>query len=167
MTPPDPTPSGHGGLPRHPRGAARPHGDEDLHVGGQVPNDSRHPRVGRGSAPGLTPRVGHQPRGVPRHPRGAANRRLAGTPEAGNLASSGRLDPHEGAALTGHSGTGPSDVDRQSRGADCGRLTVRLEVHLLAGEAGRALAAAQGCALSALLASVAEVEVGQGEEVSP
>ena len=46
-------------------------------------------------------------------------------------------------------------------------LRVRLEVRLVGGEAGRALAAAQGRALSALLASVGEVEVEGGVEVSP
>ena len=46
-------------------------------------------------------------------------------------------------------------------------LGVRCQVHLVGGEGGRALAAAQGRALSALLATLAEVEVGQGEEVSP
>lgn len=47
------------------------------------------------------------------------------------------------------------------------RIVVRMEVRLVGGEAGRALAAAQGRALSALLASLDETEVGQGEEVSP
>jgi hypothetical protein len=42
-----------------------------------------------------------------------------------------------------------------------------MEVRLLTGEAGRALAAAQGRALAALGASVGEVEVEGGEEVSP
>lgn len=46
-------------------------------------------------------------------------------------------------------------------------LGVRYEVRLVDGEAGRALAAAQGKALAALLATLAETEVGQGEEVSP
>jgi hypothetical protein len=46
-------------------------------------------------------------------------------------------------------------------------LAVRCRVRLVGGEAGRALAATQGRALSALLASLGEVEVGQGEEVSP
>ncbi|HUY23559.1 MAG TPA: hypothetical protein VMV22_14600 [Acidimicrobiales bacterium] len=46
-------------------------------------------------------------------------------------------------------------------------LTVRCQVRLMGGEAGRALAAAQGRALSALLASLAETEVGQDEEVLP
>lgn len=46
-------------------------------------------------------------------------------------------------------------------------LAVRCQVHLVGGEAGRALAAAQGRALAALLATLADVEVGQGEEVSP
>jgi hypothetical protein len=46
-------------------------------------------------------------------------------------------------------------------------LSVTLRVRLVGGEAGRAIAAAQGRALAALLASLAEAEVGQGEEVSP
>ncbi len=46
-------------------------------------------------------------------------------------------------------------------------LTVHCQVRLVGGEAGRALAATQGRALSALLASLCETEVGQGEEVSP
>jgi len=46
-------------------------------------------------------------------------------------------------------------------------LTVRCQVRLVGGEAGQALAAAQGRALVALLATLADVEVGQGEEVSP
>jgi hypothetical protein len=46
-------------------------------------------------------------------------------------------------------------------------LAVHCQVRLVGGEAGWALAAAQGRALSALLAWVGEVEVGQGEEVSP
>jgi len=46
-------------------------------------------------------------------------------------------------------------------------LRVRCHVHLVGGEAGRALAAAQGRALADLLASVVPVEVGQGEEDTP
>jgi hypothetical protein len=46
-------------------------------------------------------------------------------------------------------------------------LSVRGHIRLVPGEAGRALAAAQGRALAALLASIAETEVGQGEEVPP
>jgi len=46
-------------------------------------------------------------------------------------------------------------------------LRVRCQVRLVGGEAGRALAAAQGRALADLLASVAPVEVGQGEEDTP
>jgi hypothetical protein len=46
-------------------------------------------------------------------------------------------------------------------------LTIRCQVRLVGGEAGRALAAAQGKALAALLASLGDVEVGQGKEVSP
>ena len=46
-------------------------------------------------------------------------------------------------------------------------LAVRGQLRLVGGEAGRALAAAQGRALAGLLASLGETEVGQGEEVSP
>lgn len=46
-------------------------------------------------------------------------------------------------------------------------LTIGCQVRLVGGEAGRALAAAQGKALAPLLASVGEVEVGQGKEVLP
>ena len=46
-------------------------------------------------------------------------------------------------------------------------LTVHCQVRLVGGGAGRALAAAQGRALGALLASIGEVEVGQGKEVLP
>ena len=46
-------------------------------------------------------------------------------------------------------------------------LAVRGRVHLVGGEAGRTLAAAQGRALAALLATLGEMEVGQGEEDSP
>ncbi len=48
-----------------------------------------------------------------------------------------------------------------------GALVVRGRMRPVTGEAGRALAAAQGRALSALLASLGDVEVGQGKEVSP
>ena len=50
---------------------------------------------------------------------------------------------------------------------DSPALAVRGRVRLVGGAAGRALAAVQGRALSALLASLAEVEVEGGEEVSP
>jgi len=43
-------------------------------------------------------------------------------------------------------------------------LAVRAAVHLVGGDAGRALAAAQGRALRDLLAFLDPVEVGQGEE---
>ena len=46
-------------------------------------------------------------------------------------------------------------------------LAVRGQLRLVGGEAGRALAAVQGKALAALLASLGDVEVGQDEEVSP
>ena len=46
-------------------------------------------------------------------------------------------------------------------------LGVHFQVHLLSSQAGRALAAAQGRALATLLASVGEVDVEGGVEVSP
>ena len=42
------------------------------------------------------------------------------------------------------------------------RLSLRVEVRIVGGEEGRALAAAQGRALSEMLAVLAEMEVGQG-----
>ena len=45
-------------------------------------------------------------------------------------------------------------------------LAVRVSAHLVGGKAGRALAAAQGRALAALLARLGGVEVGQGAGVS-
>ena len=55
-------------------------------------------------------------------------------------------------------------LEQEPRAVD--PLAVRGTVNLVGGEAGRALAAAQGRALSALLASVGEVEVEGGVEVS-
>jgi len=46
-------------------------------------------------------------------------------------------------------------------------LHLRCQVRLVGGETGRALAAAQGRALADLLACLAPVEVGQGEEDTP
>jgi hypothetical protein len=57
--------------------------------------------------------------------------------------------------------------DLAAPGGERSGLGVRLHLRLARGEAGRALAAAQGRALAALLASLANPEVGQGEEVSP
>ncbi len=61
--------------------------------------------------------------------------------------------------------TDPAPVREPGRGEH--PLTVRGQLRLVGGEAGRALGAAQGRALAALLASLGDVEVGQGEEVSP
>ena len=61
--------------------------------------------------------------------------------------------------------TDPAPVCEPGRGEH--PLAVRGQLRLVGGEAGRALAAAQGRALATLLASLADVEVGQGEEVSP
>jgi len=60
---------------------------------------------------------------------------------------------------------GPELVSEPGRGEH--PLTVRGQLRLVGGEAGRALAAAQGRALATLLASLGDVEVGQDEEVSP
>jgi hypothetical protein len=54
-----------------------------------------------------------------------------------------------------------------SPGAAGSPLAVSLHIRLVRGETGRAIAAAQGRALAALLASLFDQEVGQGEEVSP
>jgi hypothetical protein len=43
-------------------------------------------------------------------------------------------------------------------------LTIRFEVRTLGGDAGRALAAAQGRVVRRLLAIVAEMEVGEGDQ---
>ena len=51
--------------------------------------------------------------------------------------------------------------------ADVDLLQLRLQVHLVGGESGRAMAAAQGQALRALLASVGKTEVRPGQELSP
>ena len=109
---------------------------------------------------------------LPRHPRGLARRHGADRPPAECQVP---RDPHHprGPARRDGSSAEPGecqvpDHPRHPRGDDrATSLAVRLEVRLVAGDAGRALAAAQGRALTALLASVAEAEVGQGEEVSP
>jgi len=61
--------------------------------------------------------------------------------------------------------TDPAPVCEPGRGGH--PLAVRGQLRLVGGEAVRALAAAQGGALAALLASLGDVEVGQGKEVSP
>ena len=63
-------------------------------------------------------------------------------------------------------GTGNAHAPTADHGA-APPLTARMEVRLVGGEAGRALAAAQARALLAMLASAGETEVGQGKEVSP
>ncbi len=83
----------------------------------------------------------------PRHPQGPAPRPGAGDPP--------------GECEAPHHPRHPRAVDRATS------LGVRFEVRLLTGKVGRALVVAQGRALAALLASLGEAEVGQGEEVSP
>ncbi len=109
--------------------------------------------------------------GLPHHPRGPARRQGLGNPPAGQVPK----DPRHprGAARSDGSSIEPGECEvpdhpRRPRGDDrTTSLAVRMEVRLLTGEAGRALAAAQGRALAALGASVGEVEVEGGEEVSP
>ena len=60
---------------------------------------------------------------------------------------------------------GPEPASELGRGEH--PLTVRGRLRLVGGEAGGALAAAQGRALADLLASLGDVEVGQGKEISP
>ena len=67
--------------------------------------------------------------------------------------------------LTRPSPPGPEPVSEPGRGEH--PLTVRGRLRLVGGEAGRALAATQGRALADLLASLGDVEVGQGKEISP
>ena len=67
--------------------------------------------------------------------------------------------------LTRPSPPGPEPVSEPGRGEH--PLTVRGQLRLVGGEAGGALAAAQGRALADLLASLGDVEVGQGKEISP
>ena len=110
--------------------------------------------------------------GLPRHPRGPARRHGAGRPPAECQVPEHPRHP-QGPGRRDASSAEPGecqvpDHPRRPRGDDrATSLAVRLEVRLVAGDAGQALAAAQGRALSALLASVAEAEVGQGKEVSP
>jgi len=63
---------------------------------------------------------------------------------------------------TGEVADPPADLASSGHHRDA--LAVRVTVHLVGGEAGRALAAAQGRALRDLLAFLDPVEVGQGEE---
>jgi len=60
---------------------------------------------------------------------------------------------------------GPEPASEPGRGGH--PLAVRGQLRFVGGEAGRALAAAQGRVLAALLASLGDVEVGQGKEASP
>ncbi len=60
--------------------------------------------------------------------------------------------------------------DQAKPGRPSGRnqlLQVRPRIRWVTGEAGRAVSAAQGRALRDLLAAVAKIEVGQGEEDQP
>jgi hypothetical protein len=94
------------------------------------------------------------------------------TPERDSAKAQGlRPAPHRAHPRLGH-----RPAPRRSLGATSPEartaagepaLHLRCQVRLVDGEAGRALAAAQGRALADLLASVAPVEVGQGEEDTP
>jgi hypothetical protein len=135
---------------------------------GVDPSDVHHqPRGTTTGATAAAPDVGLEPRGLPRHPQGASDR-AGGPPEAGGLAGATGSSQVEPRSRRGASaGGGPSDVHHHPRDAGDPALAVHMVVRLVGGEAGRALAAAQGRALASLLASLGDVEVGQGEEVSP
>ena len=110
--------------------------------------------------------------GLPRHPRDPSRRHGAGGPPAECQVPRDPRHPRGPARSDGPSTEQGEcqvpDHPRRPRGDDrATSLAVRFEVRLVAGDAGRALAAAQGRALAALLASLVDMEVGQGEEVSP
>jgi hypothetical protein len=162
MTPGHESAMGPGALPRGPQGAGRHHVAEVPHAGDLVPGDPRPPRGPGGSEDAGPPVAGYRNSGLPREPQSATSR-----PDARDLASGADHDPHGGAAGRRRDRDAPSDVHHHPRGAGDRALAVRMEVRLVGGEAGRALAATQGRALSALLTSLCETEVGQGKEVSP
>ena len=155
---------GPGARPHGPRGAGRHHVAEVPRAEDLVPQDPRHPRVPGGSEDAGPPVAGYRNSGLPREPQSATSR-PASPPDARDLTSGARHDPHGGAAGRRRGGDAPSDVHHHPRGAGDRALAVRMEVRLVGGEAARALAAAQGRALSALLTSLCETEVGQGKEV--
>jgi len=166
MTPGHESAMGPGARPHGPRGAGRHHVAEVPHAEDLVPGDPRHPR-GPGVSEDAGPSVaGYRNSGLPREPQSATSR-PASPPDARDLTSGARHDPHGGAAGRRRGGDAPSDVHHHPRGAGDRALAVRGTVNLVGGDAGRALAAAQGRALATLLASLGDVEVGQGKEVSP
>jgi hypothetical protein len=176
--------------PRHPRGVDGRDQAGVPRAGDEVPEHPRHPRVpaglDAGQAPNVAPVAADDPAIGKARPAGLPSTRGAGFPPPHDPPPADVSSrPHRYPAVGG-----PSKVHHHPRGDDdCaavppsaalvhGRgtdnahggataLTVRMEVRLVGGEAGRALAAAQGRALAALLASLGETEVGQGEEVSP
>jgi hypothetical protein len=77
-----------------------------------------------------------------------------------------RFPPRLGRGPAPHRSLGASTADGGAAVAEPA-LHLRCQVHWVGGEAGRALAAAQGRALVDLLACLAPVEVGQGEEDTP
>jgi len=91
-------------------------------------------------------RIGRRPRGDVGAGNGSA--RLMAAPDRPALL--GRRG--EAAARTGVHGSADAAP----------RLSLRIEVRVVGGGEGRALAAAQGRALSEMLAVLAEMEVGQG-----
>ena len=112
------------------------------------------------------------PGALPRGPRGAGRHHVAEVPDAEDLVPRNPRHP-QGPGRRDASSAEPGecqvpDHPRRPRGDDRATwLAVRLEVRLVAGDAGQALAAAQGRALTALLASLGDVEVEGGKEASP
>ena len=171
--------------PHHPRGEAN--GGRELPKGaGDRPSDLRHhPRgegddgrdagdgsggVSAGGSGGISGGVLETPGPGPKNLRHVAVRTPAsGDPDSWREAKTASSLRRAGVAAVAVAigspvATAPSSHDQ---GHPDVPLFVRWRVRPVGGDAGRALAAGQGRALAALLATLGEVEVGQGEEVSP
>jgi hypothetical protein len=173
--------SGGGGLPRHPRSPDDDGGRDSVADDGSRAHPRRpRTRALRDEIDRVIVREGtHE---IPRHPRGdrqagagrsgVAGDRPARLPHRPRGTTDGRAPvpaphPRRSEADEPHVGQAANNRPASASEPDSPALAVRGRVRLVGGEAGRALAAAQGRALSALLASVGEVEVEGGKEVSP
>jgi hypothetical protein len=92
---------------------------------------------------------------IERRPRGDVG---AGNDSARPMAAPDRP------ALAGRRGEAAAHTAVHGPAGAAPRLSLRIEVRIVGGEEGRALAAAQGRVLSEILAVLAEMEVGQGVE---
>jgi len=88
-------------------------------------------------------------------------RRPRGDLSAGND-SARRMAAPDRPALVGRRGEAAAHTGVHSPADAAPRLSLRIEVRIVSGGEGRALAAAQGRVLSEMLAVLAEMEVGQG-----